>query len=78
MFFYREPEENKKQDEDEVAVPDYPDYSVAQHGGLTSEWSSQIPEGQWGTDIAAPAPIPAVPGVVWTPEAPGQYILFLT
>ncbi|KAK9281522.1 hypothetical protein L1049_004825 [Liquidambar formosana] len=69
LFFYREPEENKKQDEDEVAIPDYPDYSGAQPGGFTGEWSSQIPEGQWGTDIAAPAPIPAVPGVVWTPEA---------
>lgn len=75
LFFYREPEEAKEQEEEEViAAPDYgvTDYS-APALGLGDQWtSSQIPEGQWGADIVPP-PIPAVAGVDvvdWAP-APG-------
>ena len=75
LFFYREPEEAKEQEEEEViAAPDYgvTDYS-APALALGDQWtSSQIPEGQWGTDIVPP-PIPTVAGVDgvdWAP-APG-------
>ncbi|OVA01990.1 Ribosomal protein S2 [Macleaya cordata] len=65
LFFYREPEEAKDQEEDEAPAPDFgvPEYSAAALGGA-GEWSAQITDTQWATD-AAPA-IPAVPGVEWS------------
>ncbi|KAJ8642610.1 hypothetical protein MRB53_004358 [Persea americana] len=72
LFFYREPEEAKEQEEEEViAAPDYgvTDYS-APALALGDQWtSSQIPEGQWGTDIVPP-PIPTVAGVDGVDWAP--------
>ncbi|KAK4370780.1 hypothetical protein RND71_010255 [Anisodus tanguticus] len=58
LFFYREPEEAKEQEE-EVPTLDYADYSAgAAFGG---DWSSsQIPEAQWTADaVAAPVPVAA-------------------
>ncbi|CAH9130223.1 unnamed protein product [Cuscuta epithymum] len=55
LFFYREPEESKEQEEEEVAaIQDYPDYS---NTAIGVDWgSSQITEGQWNQDtVAAPA-----------------------
>ncbi|KAA8540210.1 hypothetical protein F0562_024227 [Nyssa sinensis] len=68
LFFYREPEEAKEQEEEEVPVaPDYGDYSAAALGGISSDqWPAQIGEGQWTTDVATPS-IPAVPAG-WTPD----------
>lgn len=56
LFFYREPEEAKDQQEEEVpAIQDYPDYGAAAIGG--GEWtSSQIPDVQWTAE-----PVPAAP-----------------
>ncbi|KAF3451101.1 hypothetical protein FNV43_RR07190 [Rhamnella rubrinervis] len=63
LFFYREPEEAKQQDEEDVIVAlDYgiTDYSVPTIGGLPGDqWPSQITDGA----------IPAVPSVNWTGEA---------
>ncbi|CAL5204350.1 unnamed protein product [Lathyrus oleraceus] len=67
LFFYREPEEAKEQEEDEVPVPDY----------AIADFNAAVPsDGQWPAAIeqpwtdAAPQPIPAVPAVNWTaPEA---------
>lgn len=57
LFFYREPEEAKEQQEEEApAIADYAEYGGAALGG---DWSSnQIPDAQWAADGA-----PAVPAV---------------
>ena len=68
-FFYREPEESKEQQEEDLAVaPEYPvDYGAGALG-LDAQWSGQIPDAQWNADIGAPV-IPAVPAAVgWTPD----------
>lgn len=68
LFFYREPEEPKQQDEEAIAAPDYADYSAAGIGGIPGDqWSSQIPDSQWTPETAPPS-ISAVPGVGWTPD----------
>ncbi|KAL6547366.1 hypothetical protein OROMI_023087 [Orobanche minor] len=56
LFFYREPEESKEQEEEEgpAAIADYPEYPAAAAGG---DWSSsQIPDSQWAPDMAAAIP----------------------
>lgn len=57
LFFYREPEEAKDPQEEEVAaIQDYPDYGATAIGG--GEWSSsQIPDVQWTADPVAAAPV---------------------
>lgn len=70
LFFYREPEEAKEQEEDEAPAVDYPDYTAGAMGGIQDQWSSQITDAQWNQD-GAPA-IPAVPGVGWNPDASGE------
>ncbi|XP_059456353.1 small ribosomal subunit protein uS2-like isoform X2 [Corylus avellana] len=70
LFFYREPEEAKQQDEeDPSAAQDYhADYSG---GGALTEWPVQGGDTHWSSD-AAQQPISAVPGIpsTWatTPE----------
>ncbi|CAI9775303.1 unnamed protein product [Fraxinus pennsylvanica] len=56
LFFYREPEEAKEQEEEEVpALPDYGDYTAGALAG--ADWSSlQIPEGQWAPETASAIP----------------------
>ncbi|KAJ6427170.1 hypothetical protein OIU84_022722 [Salix udensis] len=58
LFFYREPEEAKQQEEDEI-VP-AADYSLppADYGISAGEWSSTIADSQWTADVAQ-QPIPA-------------------
>ncbi|MCD9642179.1 hypothetical protein HAX54_028862 [Datura stramonium] len=59
LFFYREPEEAKEQEEEVPAIADYADYSAG--AALGGDWtSSQIPEAQWTAD--ATAPVAAVSG----------------
>ncbi|XP_021894775.1 40S ribosomal protein SA-like [Carica papaya] len=71
LFFYREPEEAKQQDEEE-AVPqtDFglsaPDYGMPVIG---DQWSGQITEGQWTADAVHP-PIAAVPSTNWSEQVP--------
>lgn len=68
LFFYREPEEAKEQQEEEApALPDYADYSAATLGVETWGTSGGIPEGEWSMS----APQPTIPGVApssWTAE----------
>nr|GMC49198.1 40S ribosomal protein SA-like [Ipomoea batatas]GMC51202.1 40S ribosomal protein SA-like [Ipomoea batatas] len=66
LFFYREPEEAKENQEEEVpALPEYPEYGAT----LAGDWSSsQIPEAQWSTDVAPPAPAAAGE---WSADAGG-------
>ncbi|GLU08378.1 hypothetical protein SLE2022_252960 [Rubroshorea leprosula] len=72
LFFYREPEEAKQQEEEEaVAALDYgltvPDYGMGAIAG--NQWAGQIPDGQWSAD-AVPPPIPAVPAALnWGDQA---------
>jgi len=73
LFFYREPEEAKQQEEEEAPAADYAitDYNP---GGIAADgqWPGTIDQ-SW-TD-AVPQPIPAVPGVNWgapATEAPGM------
>ncbi|KAJ0488479.1 putative ribosomal protein S2 [Helianthus annuus] len=58
LFFYREPEE-AKEEEDELAVADYKDYGAGAIG-MDDQWSSQIPDAQWAPDVAQP-PIAGAP-----------------
>ncbi|KAF3781674.1 40S ribosomal protein SA [Nymphaea thermarum] len=67
LFFYRDPEEAKEHEEEEVvAAPDYgaADFSAAALGLPTDQWPAQISDAQWGGD-AAPAPVPAAAPVEW-------------
>ncbi|GKU85460.1 hypothetical protein SLEP1_g137 [Rubroshorea leprosula] len=72
LFFYREPEEAKQQEEEEaVAALDYgltvPDYGMGAIAG--DQWAAQIPDRQWAAD-AVPPPIPAVPTALnWGDQA---------
>ncbi|KAF3675226.1 40S ribosomal protein SA [Capsicum annuum] len=52
LFFYREPEEAKEQQEEEApAIADYAEFSGAALGG---DWTSgQIPDAQWSADGTA-------------------------
>ncbi|MCD7450080.1 hypothetical protein HAX54_003498 [Datura stramonium] len=56
LFFYREPEEAKEQQEEEApAIADYAEYGGAALGG---DWtSSQIPDAQWAADGATTVPV---------------------
>ncbi|KAI4386913.1 hypothetical protein MLD38_004789 [Melastoma candidum] len=63
LFFYREPEEAKQQEEDEV-VP-AADYGLPDFAGATDQWTSQIPESQWAGEAVAP-PVAAIQGVGWS------------
>ncbi|XP_010540101.1 PREDICTED: 40S ribosomal protein SA-like [Tarenaya hassleriana] len=70
LFFYREPEEAKQQEEDEAAPQaDFglpaPDYGV---GAIGDQWTTaQIPDAAWPAE--AQQPIPAVPAVASWSEA---------
>lgn len=60
LFFYREPEEAKEQQEDDGAIAaDYTDYAAGALG-MGDQWSSQIPDAQWAGDMATP-PISGAP-----------------
>ncbi|KAK3410660.1 hypothetical protein EUGRSUZ_J02605 [Eucalyptus grandis] len=65
LFFYREPEETKQQEEEDAIAPaEYglPDYSGA------DQWTSQIPDASWAGETAPPAAVAAVPAATWAPE----------
>lgn len=70
LFFYREPEETKEQEDEELPVGDYAgDYTTTAGLGGGDQWN-QITEAQWGGDVVQPA-IPAVPaGSTWTDAGP--------
>ncbi|XP_065868340.1 small ribosomal subunit protein uS2y-like [Euphorbia lathyris] len=71
LFFYREPEEAKQQEEDEsVPIADYALPSAADFGLSTTDWGDQIPDSQWTADAAQP-PIAAVPAATFLPEQGG-------
>lgn len=66
LFFYREPEEAKEQQEEEAPAPDYADYSAATLGVDT--WGTGgIPEGEWSMNAPQPA-IAAVAPAGWTQD----------
>ncbi|CAN1287340.1 40S ribosomal protein SA, partial [Linum perenne] len=64
LFFYREPEEAKQQEEEEVAAIDYaippPDYGLS-----AGDWNAPVGDGQWTSDAAQP-PISGVPAPFFT------------
>ncbi|XP_041018402.1 40S ribosomal protein SA-like [Juglans microcarpa x Juglans regia] len=67
LFFYREPEEAKQQEEEEaVAIPDYglTDYSAAPLA--SDQWPVQGSDAQWNPDVQQP--ISAVPATTWGSE----------
>lgn len=68
LFFYREPEEAKEQEEEEAtAAPDYADYGAAALAGA-GDWGAQITDAQWAGD-AGPAAIPVVAATGWAGDA---------
>ncbi|KAG2728550.1 hypothetical protein I3843_01G206000 [Carya illinoinensis] len=67
LFFYREPEEAKQQEEEEaVAMPDYglADYSAAPFA--SDQWPVQVADSQWNPEVQQP--ISAVPATTWGSE----------
>ncbi|CAK9168269.1 unnamed protein product [Ilex paraguariensis] len=70
LFFYREPEESKEPQEEEVPVAQDYEYSTAATalGGISDQWSNQNPDVQWSTDVGAPS-IPAVVDAGWPQDA---------
>ncbi|KAB1218310.1 40S ribosomal protein SA [Morella rubra] len=71
LFFYREPEEAKPEEEEEaVAVPDYglADYSTAALAG--DQWPVQGADTQWNPDVQPP--ISAVPSSWAQAPEPGR------
>ncbi|CAN6441494.1 unnamed protein product [Victoria cruziana] len=74
LFFYRDPEEAKEHEEEEVvAAPDYggaADFSAAALGLSSDQWPAQISDAQWAAGDAAPAPIPAATTPVEWASAP--------
>ncbi|KAJ7963338.1 40S ribosomal protein SA [Quillaja saponaria] len=76
LFFYREPEEAKEQEEEVAAPQDYAiDFNATTIGALPADgqWGATI-EPQWTTDAAVPQAIPPpVSGVSWDPEAAGEW-----
>ncbi|KAJ4978304.1 hypothetical protein NE237_009084 [Protea cynaroides] len=72
LFFYREPEEAKEPEDDEIAAaPEYggADYSAATLGLPGDQWASQISDAQWVPEIAPAGAVPGVSSVDW-PQAP--------
>lgn len=66
LFFYREPEEAKEHEEEEVAQPDYtPGFTLG-----ADQWGADGGDAQWGeaTITAVPPAIPPV-GADWMPAA---------
>lgn len=72
LFFYREPEEAKEKEDDEVALTtDYPDYGGGASGalgGFGDQWSAQIPDAQWAPDMPPPIAAAPVAGNGWTAD----------
>ncbi|KAG8643187.1 hypothetical protein MANES_11G014701v8 [Manihot esculenta] len=64
LFFYREPEETKEQEEEEaVAIAGYA-LPAADFGLASADWGAQIIDGQWNVE-AVPPPISTVPAAVY-------------
>ncbi|XP_010917402.1 small ribosomal subunit protein uS2-like [Elaeis guineensis] len=63
LFFYRDPEEAKEQEEEAPVAPEYG--AVAEYTGMVP--NDQWPAQQWAPDMGAVPPVvPVVPGVDWT------------
>ncbi|KAK2635751.1 hypothetical protein Ddye_030543 [Dipteronia dyeriana] len=68
LFFYREPEEVKQAEEEEMVQPiEYsggaPDYSM---NLASDQWPTQMSDAQWPSEVQKP--ISVVPGVPFFPE----------
>ncbi|KAG6753356.1 hypothetical protein POTOM_043416 [Populus tomentosa] len=70
LFFYREPEETKPQEEEDVVAPvDYALTGADYMGGATDGWSNPVADGGWTNEAM---PIPAAPGTTsLTPDQAG-------
>ncbi|KAL2932990.1 40S ribosomal protein SA [Bienertia sinuspersici] len=74
LFFYREPEETKEQEEEEAApVADFAAIDYGAAGLASDQWASLPGDGNWGAapELAVPAvtPVPAVGDWSATPAA---------
>ncbi|KAI9384833.1 hypothetical protein POPTR_012G117600v4 [Populus trichocarpa] len=70
LFFYREPEETKPQEEEDVVAPvDYALTGADYMGGATDGWSNPVADGGWTNEAI---PIPAAPATTsLTPDQGG-------
>ncbi|CAK9175712.1 unnamed protein product [Ilex paraguariensis] len=69
LFFYREPEEAKEEQEEEAPVAQEYEYSASAITGIADQWVSQIPDAQWNPDIAPPSIPAVVADAGWTQDA---------
>ncbi|KAI9116323.1 hypothetical protein K1719_012490 [Acacia pycnantha] len=74
LFFYREPEETKQQEEDEAPVaPEYANTDFNAPGVATDDqWPAAIDQ-TWTTEAAPQPPIAAAPAVNWAADAAGGW-----
>nr|QCO76341.1 hypothetical protein [Tamarix hispida] len=69
LFFYREPEEAKEEEEEGPAVVDYGtvDFTAGPMPALPEQWGAPV-EPQWTADMVAAPPVAAAPDAVPTGE----------
>lgn len=60
LFFYRDPEEAKQHEEEEVVAT--ADYGITDRNDALAgeQWTTQIADAQWGTDATVPPPVAAI------------------
>ncbi|KAL5698530.1 hypothetical protein ACHQM5_029557 [Ranunculus cassubicifolius] len=69
LFFYREPEEAKEQEEEAIPGSDYPNEYTPAIGA--DQWPTSGADAQWGADVAPP-PVGIAPAVDWAPQVPAD------
>ncbi|KAB5532284.1 hypothetical protein DKX38_018954 [Salix brachista] len=69
LFFYREPEETKPQEEEDAVAPvDYALTGADYMGGATDGWSNPVADGGWTNEAAVPIPAAPAAATSLTPD----------
>ncbi|KAJ6748241.1 40S RIBOSOMAL PROTEIN SA [Salix purpurea] len=72
LFFYREPEETKPQEEEDAVAPvDYALTGADYMGGATDGWSNPVADGGWTNEAAVPIPAAPAAATSLTPDQAG-------
>ncbi|XP_065852963.1 small ribosomal subunit protein uS2-like [Euphorbia lathyris] len=69
LFFYREPEEAKQQDEEDVVAPIDYGLTGADYSAAADTWPTTAADAGWASEVIQP-PIAAMPTANWTPDQP--------
>ncbi|KAJ6748221.1 40S RIBOSOMAL PROTEIN SA [Salix purpurea] len=72
LFFYREPEETKPQEEEDAVAPvDYALTGADYMGGATDGWSNTVADGGWTNEAVVPIPAAPAAATSLTPDQAG-------